>query len=55
MFKLVNNNKTLNLNIDSYFINILASPYEPTWYTIGGYITKTINYPSIKKHHQRAI
>ena len=34
--KFVNNNITLNLNIDSYFLNILASLDVSTWFTTGG-------------------
>ena len=37
--KLVNNNTTLNLNIASYFLNILDSPDVSTWFTTGGPIT----------------
>ena len=33
--KLENNTKDLNLNITSYFINILASPGVLTWFTTG--------------------
>ena len=38
--KLEKNNTNINLNIASYFINILASPSELTWFTTGGTITK---------------
>ena len=38
--KLVNNNTILNLNIASYFLNILASPGASTWSTTGGPILK---------------
>ena len=41
-YKIVNNNKTINLNIASYFLNVLASPDESTWSTKGGTINKTI-------------
>ena len=34
--KLVNKNTILNLNIASYFLNILASPDVSTWSTYGG-------------------
>ena len=47
----VNNNTTLDLNIVSYFINILASPDELTWNTIDGPITKAKNYLGLTKHH----
>ena len=49
MFKLVNNNTTLNLNIVSYFINILAYPDESTWNTTGGTITKIANHIGLTK------
>ena len=49
----MNNNTTLNLKIDSYFINILASPDVSTRYTTGGPITKTIKHIGLTKHHQR--
>ena len=39
--KLVNKNTLLNLNITSYFLNILAFPYVLTWFTTGGTIKKT--------------
>ena len=55
MFKLVNNNTTLNLNIVSYFLNILASPDELTWNTIGGPITKATNHIGLTKHHRRTV
>ena len=38
--KLVNNNKTLNLNSTSYYLNVLASPDESTWSTTGVPIKK---------------
>ena len=38
--KLVNKNTLLNLNITSYFPNILASPDVSTWSTICGFIKK---------------
>ena len=53
--KLVNNNTTPNLNIASYFLNILASPHVSTWYTTGGPITKTIKHPGLTKHHRRTV
>ena len=40
--KLVDNNKTINLNIAFYFLNILASSDVLPWYTTRGTITKTI-------------
>ena len=42
--KLVNNNTILNLNIASYFLNILASQDASTWSTIGGPMNKTIKH-----------
>ena len=38
--KLVNKNTLLNLNIASYFLNILASPDVSTWFNTGGPINK---------------
>ena len=55
MLKLVNNNTTLNLNIVSYFLNILASPDELTWNTIDGPITKATNHIGLTKHHRRKV
>ena len=55
MFKLVNIKKTLNLNIVSYFINILASPDGSTRNTIGGPITKTTNSIGLTKNHLRTV
>ena len=40
--KLVDNNRTINLNIAFYFLNILASSDVLTWYTTRATITKTI-------------
>ena len=51
----MNNNTTFNLNIASYFLNILASPYVLKWNTIVGPITKTINHPGLTKIHQRKV
>ena len=51
----MNNNTTLNLNIASYFINILASLDWSTWNTIGGPITKTINTLGITKYQRRTV
>ena len=50
--KLVNRNTLLNLNITSYFLNILASPDVSTWSTTGGPINKTIKYLGLTRHHQ---
>ena len=49
----MNNNKTLNLNIASYFLNVLASPDESTWSTKGGPINKTIEHLRLSRNHQR--
>ena len=51
----MNNNTTLNLNIASYFLNILAYLDELTWNTTGGTITKTINHLGLTKHHRRTV
>ena len=53
--KLVNNNTTMNMNIDSYFLNILASSYVLTWFTTGGPITKTIKNLGLTKHSQKTV
>ena len=55
LYKLVNNNITLNLNIASYFISILASPYGSTWFSTGGTKTKTIKHLGLTKHHQKKV
>ena len=55
MFKLVNNNTTLNLNLASYFLNILASPDESTWNTTGGPVTKTIKHLALTKNHRSTV
>ena len=51
----MNNNTTFNLNIASYFLNILASPDVSTWLTTGGPITKTIKNHVLTKHHLRTV
>ena len=53
--KLVNNKIILNLNIASYFLNILASPDELTWSTTGGAINKTIKHLDLTRHHQKTV
>ena len=53
--KLVNNNTTLNLNIVSYFLNILASQDISTWFTAGGPIIKTIKYLGLAKYRQKTV
>ena len=49
--KLVNKNAILNLNIASYFLNILASPDVSTWSTTGGPINKTIKNLGLTRKH----
>ena len=51
--KLVNKNALPNLNIYSYFLNILASPDVSTWFTTGGPINKMIKYIGLIRHHQK--
>ena len=51
--KLVNKNTILNLNITSYFLNILASPDVSTWSTTGGPINKTIKHLGLTRHHRK--
>ena len=53
--KLVNKNTILNLNIASYFLNILASPDVSTWSTTGGPINKTIKHLGLTRHHQHKV
>ena len=53
--KIVNNNTTMNLNIASYFLNVLASPDISTWFTTGGPITKTIKNLGLTRHHQNTV
>ena len=53
--KLVNNNTNLNLNIASYFLNILAPPDVLTWFTTGAPITKTIKRLGLTKHHRKKV
>ena len=47
--------KPLNLNIDSYFINTLASPDANTWHHIGGPITQTIDNFCLNPNHWRYV
>ena len=49
----MNNNKILNLNIASYYLNVLASPDESTWSTTGGTINKTIEHLGLTRHHRK--
>ena len=53
--KLVNNNTILNLNIASYFLNVLASPDESTWSTTGGLINNTIEHLGLTRHHWKTV
>ena len=55
LYKLVDNNKILNLNIASYFLNVLASPDESTWSTKGGPINKTTDHLGLTRHHEKTI
>ena len=47
--------KSLNLNIASYFINTLASPHANTWHHRGGPITQTIDHFCLNPNHQRSV
>ena len=51
----MNNNTILNLNIASYFLNVLASPDESTWSTTGGPINKTIKNLGLHRHHLKTV
>ena len=53
--KLVNKNTLLNLNIASYFLNILASSDVSTWFTTGGPINKTIKHLALTIHHLKTV
>ena len=53
--KLVNKNTILNLNIASYFLNVLASPDESTWSTTGGSINKTIKNLCLTRHYRKTV
>ena len=53
--KLVNKNTLLNLNIASYFLNILASPDVSTWPTTGVPINKTIKNLGLTIHHRKKV
>ena len=53
--KIVNKNTILNLNIASYFLNILASPDVSTWSTTGGAIHKTIKHLGLTRHHRHKV
>ena len=47
--------KSLNLNIASYFINNLASPHANTWHHRGGPITQTINHSFLNPDHRQSV
>ena len=51
----MNKNTLLNLNIASYFLNIIADPDVSTWSTTGGPINKTIKHHGITRHHQKTV
>ena len=53
--KLVNKNTLLNLNITSYFLNILASPDVSTCSTKCGPINKTINLLSLTRNNPKTV
>ena len=53
--KLENNNITMNLNVASYSLNILASPDVSTWFTTGRPITKTIKHLGLTKNHRKTV
>ena len=51
----MNKNTVHNLNIVSYFLNVLASPDVSTWSTTGGPINKTIKRPGLTRHHRKTV
>ena len=53
--KLVNKNKILNLNIASYYLNVLVSPDASTWSTTGGPINKTIKLLGLSRNHRKTV
>ena len=53
--KLLNKNTLLNLNIASYFLNILASPDVSKWFTACGTINKTIKNIGLTRHHRNTV
>ena len=55
LYKIVNNNITINLNIASCFLDILDSPDVSTWFTTCGTTTKTIKHLVLTKHHQKTV
>ena len=53
--KLVNKITILNLNIASYFLNIIAFPDVSTLSTTGGDINKTIKHLGLTRHHRQKL
>ena len=51
----MNKNTLLNLNIASYFLNILSSQDVSTWFATGGTINKTIKHLGLTRHHQTTV
>ena len=51
----MNKDTILNLNIASYFLNILASPDVSTWSTTCGPINKTIKHLGLTRNHQKIL
>ena len=49
------NQKSLNINIASYFIETLASPHEDTWHHRGGKIKQKIDHFSLNPNHWRSV
>ena len=47
--------KSLKINIASYFIKTLAFPHSNTWHHIGGTIIQTIGKFSRNPNHQRSV
>ena len=45
----------MNLNIVSYFSNILLSSDVLTWFATDGHITKTIEHLGLTKHQQKTV
>ena len=51
----MNNKTTMNLNIASYFLNILLSSDILTWVATDGHIKKTIKHLGLTKHQQKTV
>ena len=47
--------KSLNINISSYFLETLASPNEKTWHERVGPFTQKINQFSLNPNHRRSV